>query len=106
MQLIRLEGSVPWRCFRNRKTGQWIAICDPLKITAEGETWQELNQTIAEMLNAMLSDLLRTGDLKKFLTAHGWKPDKPIPAKPKNVHFDIPWEIVKQAAYDSKAAVH
>lgn len=106
MQIVRLEGRVPWRSFLDRSSGQWIAICKPLKLTVQAETWGELNESIRETLDAIFRDLLVSGDLKKFLREQGWQPMTPIPTRPEGVRFDIPWKIIEQATPDSQTAVH
>ena len=89
MTIVQIKGQVPWKCFR-AKGGNWVAICDPLALTIQSETWATLMEDIGQAVNAMFSDLLKEHELPQFLQQHGWKPMGPIPAKAADLWFDIP----------------
>ena len=93
--VIHIEGKVDWVCWRGNG-GHWIGICDPLKLTAQADTWFELMESIGETIDSVMKDLLQTGDLYRFLQDHGWKPRNPIPKQltPEEIadyRFDIPF---------------
>lgn len=104
MTVVKLEGNVEWRSFRARG-GNWVAICDPLGLTIQSETWATLMDDIAQTLNSMLQDLLETRELDRFLRDRGWRPVGPVPSRSTDVWFDIPF-ITRTANRDSQAAVH
>jgi hypothetical protein len=102
---VRIEAKLQWGCFR-AKGGSWIGVCDPLKLTVQADTWAELMEDIGHTLDAMLSDLLKTNELDKFLREHGWQVRGTIPHRPKNVRFDVPFIPAIMAAHGQQASVH
>ena len=77
--IVRFDASVQvsWRTWQSREGGTWIASCDPLKITARGETWGELQESMAELISELFRDLFESGDLAVFLNEKGWRPVTP-----------------------------
>jgi predicted RNase H-like HicB family nuclease len=91
MNMIRVQANVQWQV-RPSDIGQpWVAICEPLKLTVQGETWGDLMESIADTLDAVLSDLMQTNELPQFLQSHGWALMTPLPAKQQDVRFDVPF---------------
>jgi len=90
VQVVRIQASLPWNCSFG-KSGNWVAVCDPLKLTVQSHTWGELVEDIADALDLMFKDLLETGELSPFLQEHGWTLIGPLPRGPKNVKFDVPF---------------
>ena len=91
--LIRIDirASLPWMCV-STKDGNWVGVCDPLRLTVQSATWVELMEDIAHTLDAMLQDLLSSNELEKFLHDHGWTSVGPIPAHPdSDIRFDVPF---------------
>ncbi len=98
-QIIRFAGdtTVAWRAFRRSDTAPWVAICDSLRLTSQGDTWEELMQTCAEMVQVLLRDIYEEGDLARFLSERGWRPLVEIPAHSTDaVSFDIPMNVAIQ----------
>ena len=48
-------------------------------------------EAISETLDAVLSDLMQSNELPHFLSSHGWTLMTPLPDKPKDVRFDVPF---------------
>lgn len=92
--LVRIKGQLQWECF-NTKSGYWIGVCEPLKLTLEAETYVDLMEDIGHALDAMLQDLLGSNELERFLRDHGWVVDGAIPshADPA-IRFDVPFASV------------
>ena len=90
MQLVRVQANVPWDIVQG-KTGAWIGICEPLKLTVQAETWANLMEDIGLTLNAILQDLLKSNELPQFLKDRGWQLVGPMPSHPEEVHFDVPF---------------
>lgn len=90
IEIVQVQANIEWRCFRARG-GNWVAICDPLALTVQSETYAALMEDIAETINAMLHDLVASGDLDRFLRERGWGPTGPIPQRTENVWFDVPF---------------
>ena len=92
--VIQIQANLNWRYTRARG-GNYVAICDPLKLTLQAETFSDLIEDIGISLDALLKDLLSENELDRFLREHGWTALNPIPARPKNVRFDVPFELVR-----------
>ncbi len=93
-----LAAFIAWRAVRDAQTGAWVGICDALKLTAEGETWEDLNRIVAEIVNDLFVNLLQEGRLEEFLRNHGWATLGEIPRPPdhERLVFDIPSRIVPE----------
>jgi predicted RNase H-like HicB family nuclease len=89
-RIVRVQATLPWQCSFG-KSGNWVAVCDPLKLTVQSGTWSELVEDIADALDLMFKDLLETGELTPFLRERGWTLIGPVPRAPKNVRFDVPF---------------
>jgi hypothetical protein len=101
--VVKIEGKAVWKCFR-AKGGNWVAICDPLGLTIQSETWADLIEDIVHALNAMFRDLLKSQELERFLRDLGWRPVGRIPSKPTNVFFDFPFDL-RQVHRDTQVAL-
>ncbi len=105
IQIVRIDAEVPLRCFR-AKSGNWIGVCDPLKLTVQSATWAELMEDFGATLNGVLTDLLQTNDLDRFLRERGWRAMGPIPERPGNVSFDLPFVPAMMANRGSQRNLH
>jgi len=101
--VVKIEGKAVWKCFR-AKGGNWVAICNPLGLTIQSETWADLIEDIIHTLNAMFRDLLKSQELEQFLRDLGWRPVGRIPSKPANVFFDFPFDL-RQVHRDTQVAL-
>jgi hypothetical protein len=90
LTLVRIDGQVPWKCFRGNG-GNWVAVCDPLKLTVQSDTWGDLMEDIGLTLDALLRDLLASQELPNFLRDHGWTLAGPMPTRPEDVRFELPF---------------
>ena len=108
MTVVQIKGKTEWKCFRARSGRNWIAICDPLGLTMQSETWAILMEDIAQALNAMFSDLLKEQGLAQFLRDQGWRPVGQIPSKPADIWFDLPFvtNVTRPPERDTPVAVH
>ena len=107
MTLVRIDvkANLNWAVLR-AKGGNWVAVCDPLGLTVQGETWAELMEDIGHTLDALLKDLLGTNELDKFFRDHGWTALSPIPRRPEDVRFDVPFIPAMMASHGSARPVH
>jgi predicted RNase H-like HicB family nuclease len=87
---VRVKGQVPWGILQ-AKGGNWVAICEPLKITLQAETWANLMEDIAFALDAMFKELLSSNELNRFMKDHGWKLIDQIPRYRADLRFDLPF---------------
>ena len=94
--LVHIEANVPWM-WRKGSGGNYVAVCDPLKITLQATTYSELMEDIANSLDALLKDLLESHELERFMQDQGWRAAEPIPARPMDMRFDVPFSVVPVA---------
>jgi len=104
MQVVSIQANLAWQAVRDPKSKFWIAICEPLKLTVQGETWRDLLESISDTLDLLVRELRHTGDLERFLGEHGWKLTA-VPKPSANVRFDIPFKVERKRKYDTEAAV-
>ena len=106
MTIVKIEGkaTVEWKCSRARG-GNWIAVCDPFGLTIQSGTWAALMEDIAQTLNAMFRDLLRSGELERFLRDRGWRPVGQMPSRPADIWFDFPFSTTRTADRDPQVAL-
>jgi hypothetical protein len=86
------KSGIPWKAFRDEATGEWIGVCDALGVTTHGDDWAELMSVSKEIQQTLFSNLLRSGELNRFLLQHGWIPIDEIPPQPSDeeLNFDLP----------------
>ncbi len=105
IQTVRIDGKVNWRCFR-AKSGSWIGICDPLRLTIEADSWFDLMEDIGQGLDALMRELLATNELDRFLREQGWNLIGPMPAPAENLRFDLPFIPSMMGAHGSQTNLH
>ncbi len=107
MKTIYVEGQVEWKFFRDANSKYWIAVCEPLKQTVSGETWTELNESIAQTIDLVFRELLEKDELESFLRRQGWKLERREQLlRSRNVRFDVPWKLsARRGAYAKEAAL-
>jgi hypothetical protein len=52
-RLVRVDGDVQLQCFQSSETGNWVGVCEPLKLTVQSETWAALMEDFGLTLNAV-----------------------------------------------------
>lgn len=106
--IIRVvEGEATFRCFRTKGGGHWVAVCDPLKITVQSDTWSDLMEDIGLSLEAILKDLLSSNELGRFLKDNGWKVYGAIPSPQEDVRFDVPFvPVAMTGSHGSQTELH
>lgn len=101
--MIRIEvnGNVTWRVAKSSE-GNWVAVCDPLNLTMEGASLDELHANIAEALNLLMSELLETGELETFLKNRGWRA-VPVGDQQGPMEFNVPYELLVRPLDQARA---
>lgn len=105
INLVRVDANLIWQ-IRQYKDGGYLAICDPIGITIEGETMSELMEEISSTLDAMLRNLLKTNDLDRFMREHGWKILGRIPTPKRDIRFDVPFFTEKMKGHGSQRSLN
>jgi predicted RNase H-like HicB family nuclease len=96
---IEVKAQVQWRVGQS-DAGNWIGVCEPLKMTMEGSTLDELQQNIHQSIQLLMEDLMETGELDAFLRDHGWRAI-PGPQQHGSVEFQVPYELLVRHPRDS-----
>jgi predicted RNase H-like HicB family nuclease len=106
IQLVKIEAQLQWQA-RRAHGGNWVAVCEPLKLTFQAESWANLMEDIALGIDAMLKDLLSTNELDRFLRDRGWNAIGPLPTQVSGVRFDVPFHVAQAAeGHGSQRRVH
>ena len=95
--IVRVDGNVQWRWIIG-KSGEYVAVCDPLQLTLQAATWAELMEDTADVLNAIFKDLMKSNELDTFLRDKGWNLIGQIPLQREDVTFDVPFFFVPEMA--------
>jgi hypothetical protein len=94
---VQMQAQLLWQVTRDPKSDRWVAVCQPLAITAEAETWEKLTALMNEEVNELLRALLEAGELDKFFRDRGWQsmPETPLPKTTpiEGIRFDVPMDI-------------
>lgn len=102
---VRIEANIAFQALQNQD-GVWTAVCDPLGLTVEGESWGDLWRAVEETLNIMLRDLFNRNELTTFLSARGWTMVRPPEKKSNRLKFDVPFRVDRVAANESGQRVY
>lgn len=103
--IFRIEGSVRWEVL-HAKGGNWVGICDPLRLTLQADTWANLMEDISFTLDAIFKDLLSSNELTRFLKEHGWKSRGTAPKDLSNVRFDLPFIPTMVSSHGSQRPLY
>ena len=63
MAIVRVQGEVHWQVRRGQSGQAWIGVCEPLKLTVQGETWGDLMEAISDTLDAVMLDLAQSNKI-------------------------------------------
>ena len=108
MAVLHIQAKIQWKAFRDPSSKIWVAVCQPLKLTVQGETWGALMECINDTLNLLFNALMESGDFEKFLRKHGWKKLNELPPKSSRVKFDVPFDVQRRNRpydYDTAGAL-
>ena len=92
-EVVQIRANVEWRWCRG-SGGNYVAVCDPLKITLQAETWTDLVEDMIISLNALVLDLIESNEWEKFMRERGWLIVGQMPARPQNARFEVPFSIL------------
>ena len=94
--IIEIKAQIQWVTYKDMQSGQWIGVCEPLRLTALGETHSDLLEAISDAQEVLFRDLLIEDELHSFLRARGWELTGKIPHDPQSgdYRFDVPIEVL------------
>jgi len=101
---IHVKCNLLWKWGRT-KSGNYVAVCDPIAQTVQAGKFADLLASISEALDSTFRDLLSSGELEQFLRDRGWSSELPGPHKRRNVRFDVPFELKGVQRRDLKEAI-
>ena len=90
---IQIEGQVTWQVVRDLRDGHWFAVCQPLNVSAAGDTWGELEEGMKEAIALLFESLVEHGEMAAFLRRNNWRSLTPLPPSGTRVRFEIPTAI-------------
>lgn len=99
---FRVESLLDWQA--KKEADGWVAWYDTLKFTADGNSWEDLSETVGAVIADFFLARAKEGTLQKVFAKLGWeKEQKAFETFSKhieqqmenwdNVMFDIPWRI-------------
>lgn len=104
MHVVRIDahGNVTWNV--HQYDGIYVAVCDALNLTAMGETFAELTESIMDMIEHLFRDLFKRGEMEHYLLARGWRQlgPQPMSVAPDVVQFDLPMDIVMASGHEAR----
>lgn len=96
------QAKLQWRTLQSASSKKrLIGVCDPMNLSVEADSLDELYSTIPEAINVLLLDLLIDNKLQPFLKEIGWQfpaGKLPVPKPNEDFRFDVPWELVVPGA--------
>ena len=106
MLAVNIATNLQWMAFAT-ESRTWIARCEPLGLTLEGDSLDELHGLIPEVLRGLFEDLIEDDELEQFLLDRGWR-EEDIPVHDPNVEeISVPWELVAAGSRrDSQRSAH
>ncbi len=106
---INVKAAVSWRATKCAAGNRWVAECEALGLSIEGNGLDELHSLISEASFALFVDLFEEGELEQFLMDRGWRAES-LPDRhdvEDGINFAIPWELTAQGApYGSERRPH
>jgi|SRR5262249_51855357 len=100
--IIRTDGPVQWH-INFSSSGQWIGVCEPLGLTEEGKSLDDLRLNIDRSIQRLMEDLTSTGEFESFLTERGWR-GMPAAGKPPQdpPQYRLPLQLVVHCGYTKR----
>lgn len=97
MMFVKIDAQVEWKAFRDKSSDMWVGVCEPLRLTVEGESWSDLQRAINETLEGVFEMLVEEKELDSFLKSHGWRLLSKIPVDQTPFRFDIPFTVQRES---------
>ncbi len=106
MFTVNIATNLQWMAFET-ESGTWVARCEPLCLTLEGDSLDELHSLIPEVLKGLFEDLVEDDELEQFLVDRGWRAED-IPTHPEEIQeVSVPWELVAAGSRrDTQRSAH
>jgi hypothetical protein len=105
---IQVNTNLQWVVERS-PAGHYVATCEPLGLVMEDPSLDGLQASIFESIQLLMVDLLEAQQLDEFLRSRGWRampqPQPMAPVSPREVEFDVPYDLLVRTSRDSSRSV-
>jgi hypothetical protein len=94
-KVVEITGVAPWTVRKSRQGG-YVASCEVLNLSTEGESWSEITEMTQDVTRLLLESLAKTGELEEFLQNRGFSISTTQHfsfSEGQGRHFDIPSPI-------------
>jgi len=100
--IVRTDSPVKWHVTLS-SFGRWIGVCEPLGLTAEGKSLEDLRQNIERSIQRLMEQLTSTGEFDSFLAERGWR-GMPAAGEPQqhSAQYRIPIQLVVHRGYTKR----
>ena len=71
--VIEVESTLEWTATQSPTNHKWVAECEPLGLSMEGDSLDELHGLIPEACFALFVDLFENSEIERFLRERGWQ---------------------------------
>jgi len=101
--IVETNGPVEWQVNLSSPR-QWIGVCEPLGLTAEGDSLDDLRQNIERSIQRLMEHLNSTGEFDSFLRERGWR-GMPAAGKPQQdpAQYRMPIQLVVHRGYTKRS---
>jgi hypothetical protein len=97
---VQMSGRIQWVAKQSPLSRRWVGICEPMNLTTEADSLDELFSVIDETMQLVLRDLLEDNELNGYLRDMGWTAAIPAGPAPHDAEFDVPWVLVAEKNRD------
>lgn len=73
-KVSRIRQMATWQIQRT-ENNLYVGVCDPLRLTVQADTWNELQELIEETMEVLIEDLHESDELDQFLVEHDLNDD-------------------------------
>lgn len=99
--VVKIQADIQWTVIQT-PSNHYVGICDPMNLSIQADSLDELRSVINETLQLTFEDLLLDHELDAYLHDHGWSashlPSGDISAE---VRFEVPWDMTVSTSGDS-----
>lgn len=94
--LVRQQGqaTVQWQATKSALSKRFVGVCQPMNLSVEANSLDELYSLIPETIHLLMHDLLIDNELQPFLKEIGWRFPGELPKPTEDVRIQVPWELV------------
>jgi predicted RNase H-like HicB family nuclease len=99
--VVQIQANIQWQVMQT-PANHYVGVCEPMNLSMEASSLDELQSLINETLQLMFEDLLHDNELDAYLREHGWQAKNiPVGQFPADVKFEVPWEMTMSTSGDS-----